>query len=194
MPVTEKYAATVASASAATRAKARLVYSRAAGIAVGMVGATGTVGGATGACCMSLGASCASLTLAALASLVLLAFALVSLALVAAFSVLMSLALVSLALVALVRPAAEEARLRFVAGALPDGSTLMSSAVGVTSLGIYLRHRPRLRADAMRRVSLSPSVSSDAEIPCVVGLPVIRHPAWIRAKASFSSAKNWSAP
>ena len=61
---------------------------------------------------------------------VLLAFALVSLALV-------SLALVSLALVALVRPAAEEARLRFVAGALPDGSTLMSSAVGVTSLGRF---------------------------------------------------------
>jgi hypothetical protein len=45
---------------------------------------------------------------------------------------------VPLALVALVRLGAGEARLRFVAGkgALPDGSTVMFSAVVATNLGV----------------------------------------------------------
>ena len=45
MPVTEKYAATVASASAAMNAKARLECSGVAGTAAGMVGAAETIGG-----------------------------------------------------------------------------------------------------------------------------------------------------
>src|SRR4029077_18140912 len=92
MPVTEKYAATVASARAATRAKAPLARTGVAGTASGTLGAAETASGALGASCMPL-----------------------------AF----------VALVAFVRLGAGRDRLRFVAGkgALPDGSTLMFSAL-----------------------------------------------------------------
>jgi hypothetical protein len=99
MPVTEKYAATVASARAAPRAKAPPARSGVAGTASGTVSAAETVSGALGAFCLPL-----------------------------AFVV----------LIALVRLGAGEARLRFLArkGALPDDSTLMSSAVVATNLGV----------------------------------------------------------
>jgi hypothetical protein len=99
MPVTEKYAATVASARAATRAKAPPARSGVAGTASDTVGAAKAVSGALGASCLPL-----------------------------AFVV----------LVALVRLGAGEGRLRFVAGkgALPDGSTLMFSALVATNLGV----------------------------------------------------------
>jgi hypothetical protein len=102
MPVTEKYAATVASARAATRAKAPLARSGVAGTASDTVGAAKAVSGALGASCLPL-----------------------------AF-------VVFVVLVALVRLGAGEARLRFVAGkgALPDGSTLMFSALVATNLGV----------------------------------------------------------
>ena len=48
MPVTEKYAATVASARAATRVKAPLARSDTAGTASGTLGAAETVSGALG--------------------------------------------------------------------------------------------------------------------------------------------------
>jgi hypothetical protein len=54
MPVTEKYAATVASARAATRAKAPLARSGAAETGCGTVSAAETVGGALGASCLPL--------------------------------------------------------------------------------------------------------------------------------------------
>src|SRR5712664_114386 len=139
MPVTEKYAATVASARAATRAKAPLARSGVAGTASGTVGAAETVSGALGASCLPL------------------------------------------AFVAFVRLGAGRDRLRFVAGkgALPDGSTLMFSTFVATNLGVRFEALAKPSNWWPLRAGLpSRSVSSVAEVPCVVGLPVMRHPAW----------------